>query len=173
MISQISGQGTISGSKPLCTLVVKTDNGEIVDVWINRHLVGKTPLSIDTLLPGFYDISFMNPNTRDSILNSPIKSTDAISYSPYEAACKNEVLRSGRTDLQMASGELARESNVKRFLTANTSTEVIFKVNQAKDYMKTKGAKGNAKIFFGTLLGVITAVALIALLVHNTTSNLH
>jgi hypothetical protein len=164
-----SAQDTALLTIPRCTLIVNTDNGEIVDVWINRQKVGNTPFQIDTLLPGFYDISFMNPYFRDSILNTSLPTHKTTNPIPLEStaslACgfsDNELKRR----IEYASGELARESNVKITLQSNHRSIVLFKAGEAKKHIESERNKGTNKVVLGVMFSTICIAGIIIYYIH-------
>ncbi|HMD67611.1 MAG TPA: hypothetical protein VKF42_01945 [Chitinivibrionales bacterium] len=142
---------------PPCTLLVKTDNGETLTVWINGIKIGKTPIQIDTLRSGFYDVSFLKPSVRDSILNLSNENTG-----DPQATFGAEIISSGIIDSHLSLGELARESNRKIRIEANEYRIVTFNISKAtEDEMKDK-RKAVWKIFLGILVGITFSVLLIS-----------
>jgi hypothetical protein len=147
---------------PSCTLIVTTDYAKSVQIWINRTKRGKSPLEIDTLRPGFYDVSFLNPDVRDTILNSTNSSSD-ISFGQG-----SEFMNIGNGNLFLSAGELARESNCKFTLTPNCRKEIVFHIQRAKDEMKKVRAKASLLIALGVIISLTFLIgALFYLSAHN------
>jgi hypothetical protein len=134
---------------PNCTLSINTDNGKSTNIWINGIIRGKTPLEIDTLTPGFYDVSFLKPTLRDSILNL----TNSSFNHPYGLGPNGELINSGSNSLFLSAGELARESNCKFNLNSNQKKQIIFHIQATKDHMKKEERKSKALITICVLAG--------------------
>jgi hypothetical protein len=133
---------------PRCTLVVKTDCNDTLNVWINNRKFGKTPLEIDSLPPGFYDISFIKQTLRDSILNLGI-------CIPLN---RDEYINNSNSHIFFSIGDLARESNVKFILKNNEKKEIYFHIQEIRKDIKNKIIQ---RWIYSTAVTVCLAVVLI------------
>ena len=128
-----------------CSMVVTTDNGDVVPVWLDRSRVGNTPLCIKGLSRGIHDISFISPNTRDSILNGNV-----------------DMVGDGQHILSYATGELARESNKHVYHELGKTDHVLFQIGAAQAESARLKKRGHTKMVW-TIIGFGTAICLFVL----------
>jgi hypothetical protein len=121
-----------------------------LDVWINGTKIGKTPIQIDTMKPGSYDISFLRPGLRDSILrlsNTENNPTLNRRYASELASCG---IKDNRKSLL---GDLAKESNKRIKIEPNAKKEVVFNLGEKKSY----AWMGGLTILLLVLIGFFTS----------------
>lgn len=153
-----------------CVLSVSTDNNKEVDIWLNRIQIGKTPLNIIGIVPGLYNISFMDPVIRDSILNSGTSIDDIEKNNGVSRS--NVLTRSSSTNLMFASGEIARESNKFVRIDSCTTTQVVFKISKAEKIEKNAKNSSMKLIQVGKVLGIIGAILIPIILIYTIVENL-
>jgi hypothetical protein len=154
-------QDTVRDSS-LGSILVKTDDGRVLPVYIDGKKVGQTPYLARNLRPRRYSVSFFNPQVREQILNDRYrgyKSRGGLDITccmgPCNAVCfgmGQKLFSSGAVSMQMANSEYARISNQYAYVKPGQQATVVFMVGEADRYIKSEKGKGTIKVIIGGTL---------------------
>lgn len=136
-------------------LYVRTDTGDSLPVYINGRRVGMTPFRSGPIPVGQYEVSFMRPALRDSLLN--FRSASAMEI-PLDY---RRIFKPGITGTDILLKSLAEVSTQTVVAKNNVETEVLFSVKEASDQANAASRSIYSRILFGG--GLIVVVAMILL----------
>jgi hypothetical protein len=95
---------------------------------VDNKIVGKTPLCLKNMAKGKYDVSFIAPAIRDSILNRPLGSK-----SPRTKEYEIPTIMNGNPVVIYADADLARESNKRLSIDSCRNTTLTFNIQGAQN----------------------------------------
>ncbi|OGS36408.1 MAG: hypothetical protein A2293_12455 [Elusimicrobia bacterium RIFOXYB2_FULL_49_7] len=116
-------------------LIVRTDTGDTLPVYLDNTYIGLTPLKVDSLNVGQHSVSFLEETIKDSLLNRkktelPLKVKSAFSstlpnqvaaMSTFKVLIKNQEMYEAviqTQDIRVSSGSVVRGQYLKLALVS-------------------------------------------------------